>query len=351
MDRRIFLTKASALLAALNLGRVALADETEKGKTEELRQNPPKTPPEVVPFVPGSWTLAILPDIQNYSTNFPGILRLQTQWIVDNKEKYNIVYVLQNGDMTNRCKDFEWKHAQQGLGILDSFVPYAIVPGNHDYEPKGSSKSRQTRISEYFPPSHFENWPTFGGTMEEGHIENNFHLFEAGNRKWIVIGLEWGPRDKTLAWLDGLLHQHADRQAIVLTHAYLYSDSTRYDWAQKGKKQSWNPHSYPTPGSVNDGEEMWQKVLKKHPNVFMVMNGHVCNDGLGFQVSKGDHGNLVNEMLVNYQVQEIGGGGWLRLLEFLPDGKTVQAKTYSPLYDRFNTSEDNQFTMEIVGPQ
>jgi hypothetical protein len=27
-----------------------------------------------------------------------------------------------------------------------------------------------------------------------------------------------------------------------------------------------------------------------------------------------------------------GGDGWLRILEFLPDGQTIQIKTYSPLF-------------------
>lgn len=27
-----------------------------------------------------------------------------------------------------------------------------------------------------------------------------------------------------------------------------------------------------------------------------------------------------------------GGDGWLRILEFLPDGKTVQVYTFSPLF-------------------
>jgi len=155
-------------------------------------------------------------------------------------------------------------------------------------------------------------------------------------------------KPETLEWADGVLRQHADRRALVFTHAYLYSDSTRYDWAAKGRKQPWNPHAYGTPGSVNDGEEMWNKLLRRHANVFMAMNGHVCNDGLGFQVSRGDHGNRVNEMLVNYQVQDIGGGAWMRLLEFLPDGKTIQARTYSPFYDQYETSADNQFTMQLV---
>ncbi|NLE40144.1 MAG: hypothetical protein GX621_19190, partial [Pirellulaceae bacterium] len=63
--------------------------------------------------------------------------------------------------------------------------------------------------------------------------------------------------------------------------------------------------------------------------------------------SRGDHGNVVNEMLVNYQVQPVGGSAWLRLLEFLPDGKTVQARSYSPLHHEYKTDPDNQFTFSL----
>jgi len=81
----------------------------------------------------------------------------------------------------------------------------------------------------------------------------------------------------------------------------------------------------------------------------MVINGHVLNDGLGFLVSKADHGNPINQMLVNFQdpIHPLGGESWLRLLEFLPDGKTIQVKTYSPLYEKYKTDPDNQFIIKI----
>ncbi|HLA85411.1 MAG TPA: metallophosphoesterase [Thermoguttaceae bacterium] len=335
MDRRGFLVCTGVFLGLLLCVQIAT------GAEKAARPKPP------LPFVPGSWTLVILPDTQHYSETFPGLLRLQTQWIVDHRDKRNIAYVLQNGDITNRGTRIQWERASRGMGILDGVVPYAIVPGNHDYPNGGKSAARTILMNDYFPPSRFEKWPTFGGTMTPGRIENNFHLFEAGGKKWVVVGLEWGPRDKTLAWADGILRKYADRKAIVFTHAYLYDDSTRYDWAAKSNRQRWNPHSYKTAGGMNDGEEIWNKLIRKHANVFLVINGHVCGDGLGFQVSKGDHGNPVNEMLVDYQVQPIGGGAWLRLLEFLPDGKTVQAKSYSPLYETYKTDSQNQFVFTV----
>ena len=343
MNRRDFLVGMGAVLG---LGRYVQAGEAEdRGqKTEDRGQKAEEGP---LPFVPGSWTLVVLPDTQLYSQTYPGMFHLQTQWVVDNKEKYNIVYVLQNGDVTNRNTEKEWAVASRAMGRLDGVVPYAIVPGNHDYGPGGSAKDRSTLMNNYFPPRRFAKWPTFGGVMEEGRIDNNYHLFKAGGQEWLILGLEWGPRDKTLEWASGILQKYPNRKAIILTHAYLYSDSTRYDWQRKGESQNWNPHIYGTAGGVNDGEEMWGKLVKKHANVFMTINGHVCHDGLGFLASKADNGNLVYQMLVNFQTRPIGGESWLRLLEFLPDGQTIQVKTYCPLVERYETGPESQFVIRL----
>ena len=52
-------------------------------------------------------------------------------------------------------------------------------------------------------------------------------------------------------------------------------------------------------------------------------------------------------MLVDYQSRELGGEGFLRILEFHPDGKTVQVKSYSPLYDAYMRDSGSQFTFEL----
>ena len=349
MDRRSFLTRTGVFLGLLQYSRIASAAEPKadkaakkgKKKAEKVPQEPP------LPWVPGSWTLAVLPDTQHYADRFPGMLRLQTQWIADHAQERNIAYVIQCGDVTHRNSPREWKRVDQAFKVLDSKVPYAVVTGNHDHGWKDKHRNRTTRINTCFPPSRFESWPTFGGTMEPGHIESNYHLFEVGGKKWLIVGLEWAPRDKTLEWADTILKKYPDRKAIVFTHAYLYHDSTRYDRAAKGNSQKWNPSLDRLSGTFNDGEQIWQKLIKKHPNVFLVVNGHVLGDGLGFQVSTAEHGNRVNEMLVNYQMLELGGASWLRLLEFLPDGKTVQAKSYCPLYEKYKTDPQNQFTFTV----
>ena len=52
---------------------------------------------------------------------------------------------------------------------------------------------------------------------------------EAVRRGWIVVHLEWMPRDAVLDWADGVLRDHADRSAIVVTHAYLRTDDGLID--------------------------------------------------------------------------------------------------------------------------
>ncbi len=124
------------------------------------------------------------------------------------------------------------------------------------------------------------------------------------------------------------------RAVILTTHAYIYFDDTRYDWKAFGNKQSWNPHSYgvakATEDDVCDGEELWSNLVSKHDNFILTLNGHVLGDGLGRKLSQTTGGNNVHQMLVNFQMRPKGGDGWLRLLEFHADGKTVDVCDYSP---------------------
>ena len=324
-----------------------------RGEAPEAVPAPPSEAPAPTPFVKGSWTLVVLPDTQVYAMSYPTLFEAQAEWIVENRQARNIAYVLHLGDVTNNNNEPQWEVAKRSLSKLDGLVPYAIAPGNHDYGPGGGAGSRETLFHQYFPVDMFQKWPTFGETFEKRKADNSYHLFRAGGTDWIVLALEWGPRDEVVAWADKILREHPDRRGILITHAYLYSDDTRYDWAQKGALQKWNPHSYPTaglPGGVNDGEELWQKLVKKHPSMVLIINGHVLHDGLGTLSSQGDRGNTVHQMLVNFQMHTRGGDAFLRLIEFLPDGKTVQVKTYSPDLKTYKTDLANQFTLTLDPP-
>lgn len=315
---------------------------------------------EPSPFVPGSWTMVVLPDTQRYTSPATDrglqTFKTMTQWIADNKNARNIQFVLHEGDVTANNSSATWLVAVNAMAILDTAgIPYSMTTGNHDHDqnlPKHRhSPDRRTLLNDYFSLSHYQKMPTFGGTFEPGKTENNYHLFTAGGKDYVVIALEWGPRDEAVAWANKILKKYPKRTALLLTHAYTYSDGTRYDWAAKKVTQKYNPHcksyafSAPHDGSenVNDGEQLWQKLVSKNKSVSMVLSGHVAWAGAR-QASVGKHGQVVHELLAAYHDPP---QGWLRLLEFLPNGRTVRVKTYSPKLDKYMTDDANQFTLQI----
>jgi hypothetical protein len=309
---------------------------------------------EVKPVAEGSWTLAVLPDTQIYAQDFPQHFDAQTQFLVDNAEKLNLKYVLHEGDITNRNTTDQWDNARKSMSLLDGKVPYAMAPGNHDYGPKGNGATRDSYFNEdqYFGPSSpYAAQQSIGGFFEEGKTDNTWHTFDAGGKKWLVLAIEWGPRDEVVAWANKVAADHPDHQLMLVTHAYMYYDDTIYDWKTKGAKQNWNPHAYglekTTGTSVNDGIELWDKIVSKHPNFRMTFNGHVLQDGAGFRSTAGEHGNPVHQMLANYQMNKEGGQGDMRLLEFMPDGRTVEVRTYSPVLDRYDERPNQQFTLNL----
>jgi len=318
------------------------------------KANDSSQPNDVPAFVPDSFTLVVLPDTQNYTDRDGRYLEhfeSQTKWIAANVGRLQIKYVLHLGDIVQHNRDEQWKRARAAIGRLDGKVPYALVAGNHDCGPNGNGATRESLLSKYFPPEDHRDWPTFGGTKDAGRLDNSFHTFQVNGNHFLILALEWGPRDETLAWADQILTRHPDHRTILITHAYMYYDDTRYDWATRANKQHWNPHSYGIenqPGGVNDGQQLWEKLVRRHAGMMMTLSGHVLEDGLGRLSSRGERGNVVHEMLVNYQMHTEGGTGWLRLMEFRPDGKTVQVKAYSPSLDKYRTDPQNQFRLEMV---
>jgi hypothetical protein len=303
-------------------------------------------------FGKGAFTLAVLPDTQYYSLSYPGIYLSQVSWIVSNVQRLRIPYVFHLGDVVDQNTPLEWARASKAMWLLEGIVPYTITTGNHDLGPSGGATTRDTLLNQYFSYERTATWPTFGGAYEAGKLENTYHLFSAGGRDYIVMSLEWGPRDEVVQWADSVMAQNPRRYGILVTHAYLNWNDKRYDHTDTVNPQDFNPYQYGTAGGVNDGEQLWQKLVRKHAFI-MTLNGHVLGDGTGYLASVTDKGNICHQMMSNYQFRQLGGEGYMRLLEFEEDAKTVKVYTYSPLYDSFLVEPDQSYTIVLdvpVGP-
>jgi predicted phosphodiesterase len=282
---------------------------------------------EPLPFVAGSETLVIIPDTEVIVCH--NSFRDMMTWVAENRKKRNIRAVLHVGDVTNNNTKREWQCARKAFDIIEGKIPYILAAGNHDYD---HTEGRLTYMNELFNVNRLKTWPTFGDVYEAGKLENHYQFLDIHGRKWIVLSLEMGPRKEVIAWANEVLADHKDRLAIILTHGYLYYGNERYNHLRGGQRAS--PYHFYGDGA--DGEMLWNQLVRKHPHVMMVVCGHLSSQYVGYRKDEGDYGNVVHQMLVDYE--KLGGAGcFLRLLEFLPDKKTVQVRTYSPPRKEINS--------------
>ena len=298
------------------------------------------------PFVPSpdaAWSMVYLPDVQNYNSSDGDHVRLigQMNWIINNKAAWNIKAVIQGGDIVNQNQSEEqWERAEQAFDMLNGQVPYILAAGNHDFGTT-NFQNRNTQYNTYFKVTDNPlNNPATGGiikgTFEPNKLENSYSTFTAPDgREMLIFNLEYYPRQAVLNWADSIAGQaqFADHTAVLLTHSFIGSGNTR-----------WNA-SYPIEG--NDGTEMWNELVKVNGNFEMTFNGHLGGDGNGYRVDENNAGVDVHQMFLNSQFETNAGNGWLRVVEFMKDGQTVQVRTYSPHFGLYRTNAASNLDLTI----
>ncbi len=285
-----------------------------------------------------------------------------TQWIVDNADERKIAFTAHTGDIMenwhnltdNREKamrEFEVASAAQKI-IDDAGLVQTVLPGNHDNQ-YGADAGPDALYNDYFGPERYEavsqhqKWTDAQAEYhpwKPGDNINNYVLFSAGGLDFVVVSLGFDVTAEEQAWANDILAQYADRNAIVLTHAYV-TPSSNPDG--RGGGLSW------------DGSRVRDGVVKQNPNVFLVLSGH--EHGVNIEVRKdlGQKGNNVVELLADYQfykvsAEELGltgigghnansllqfGSSFFRLLQFDVDRAEMSVDTYSPFLENFGATE------------
>jgi hypothetical protein len=321
------------------------------------------------PAVAQQFTLICMPDPQFYTnSNHASLYNLynrQTMWIRDNKTALNIKHVIWLGDLTNDNTSTEWNTATNAYTILDQAqIPYAVVPGNHDYKTNnsdvwvGACLRDLSKYNKAVGPQRFAGKSWYGGNKDNttDHNENNYTFFSADGLNFLVIGLEYAPRKEAVTWANNLISQYPNYRVIIFTHMYMTSNGNYGSGAGSAT------------GTVgDDGKDLWDECASRHSNVFMVVCGHVTESVTNTKT--GLNGNTVYEMLVDYQGEKVKGtgdqlgNGWLRILQFDPTANKIHGSTitagsgdtaiftngidafYNGPYGKTPTAPDHLFTL------
>jgi len=302
---------------------------------------------------PNSFTMILMGDPQGYTKydiNQP-IFELTTLWTADNVQNLNIKAVLLTGDlveqnenlalnrnMLNQSSRQMWESVSRSLSRLDNVVPYIVSAGNHEYGYR-SSENGNTHFPEYITFERNSTLKevlvsTFPNRSGVESLENSAYVFK--DKNWgnlLVITSEFAPRDEVLEWAHKLCvsDKYKDYRVIFMTHSFLEENTN-----ERTDNESYKitPHNW--------GAQVWEKLIKTTPNIRLVICGHTGHpgkfeDSVAYRSDKNDAGKDVHQMMFNVQIlgggwEGNGGDGWLRILEFMPDGKTIKVKTYSPFF-------------------
>jgi|WetSurMetagenome_2_1015567.scaffolds.fasta_scaffold61333_2 hypothetical protein len=276
--------------------------------------------------------IIFIPDIQIYTYLERDNRYLEA--IIDqilelNNNGFKVKAVLQSGDITNRNTIREWEAARRIFSKLANKVPYILCTGNHDYDVNGHCDVRITYYSDYF---NYSDNSFFVTSFKKGNYENSFFRISVHNHPFQIFSLEFAPTDEVLVWADSIAKANVDEKGIVLTHAYLFRDKKRFDFSTYGYDQINTPYDYGVSETenINDGEEIWQKLICPNNAIRFVLCGHMeYPDYIGNLFSKNSGNHSCLQMLFDTQSFPNGGNGWMQILEFKSDLKTVNIFTYS----------------------
>ncbi len=280
-----------------------------------------------------AYSIAIVPDTQHTTCNFPHKLQYIYDWLIENAEEKNIQYVISVGDMTNNNTEGEWETVKTQTDRMNGIVPYTVLRGNHDSVTNGTTQFFDRYYAKkdgYYYGHVKEN----GGFFNEDSVKNTYLLFSVGSVNYMILNLDFGAGDDVLAWADSVLRQYPDHRVIVVTHAYLSSDGTTI---AKGEFAA--PSSYTSPEGIkfNDGEDMWNEVLRYHENIEMIVCGHVNSDSIVMTKTYGLNKNVVYQILIDGQNPDalLGSLGLVAMMYFTEDGNVAAIEYYSTVWDAY----------------
>ncbi len=285
--------------------------------------------------LPGEFSLAVIPDSQELAAQYHPLMESIVDWIVANREKEQICFVADMGDVTwnghmkNDLAHNEYTFSSQVRdSLLAVGLEYSLSYGNHDFTPNGEERDTEL-LNHYF--GKIRTFSSFRGSMDLQKVDNTYFEFEVQSKRFLLLSLECCPRPETIQWANQVVEEHPRHNVIVATHAYLNASGERYPF----------------------GQELWDQLVSRHANIFLVLCGHDENFANPGSMAKrqdlGMHGNRVIQVMANAQDIDVawGGVGLLLMIRFREQGHVLDFNYFSPPHQAWAFKECNQFSVDL----
>ena len=276
----------------------------------------------------GDYTMVVLPDTQTLVETWPDVYSDMLDWILENQASRNIQAVIGLGDMTDDNNTTQWETAAAGHDrLLQAGLPAMPMRGNHD---NSDSFNASFSYEEYAS----QDW--FGGSFEEGKLDNTYWYVTSGDRDYLILSLGWSPSFDVLNWAEEVVRTHPNHNVIVTAHAYMNGDNTLLEAGDMAQVTS---------GCAN-GKDIWEQ-LGRYSNVVLAMGGHIGNPDIARWYDANGAGETVSSLLADAQYMEYQFGmGMVMLLTFHEDSDTVDVNWYSTQRDQMFRAR-NQFSIDV----
>jgi len=267
-----------------------------------------------------TFTIAVIPDTQDYPCNEPHLFSSSTRWIAHQAATQNIAFVSHVGDVVGQPTDEYYAVARNCLEPIHGHLPYGLCPGNRDIAPPDADTSAYERAlgRQRFSPFSWYIDAAFNGVCSA-------QIFTAVNQRCLALHLPCNATNPMLDWANRVLEAHADRTAFVTTHMFLgpvekLPDKSRWRESPLGVMR-WSK-CYGQQG--NTPQVLWDSCFARHANIRMLF----CGDQSRVQAM---HLTLpragmppVHCLMSDYRA------GAIRLVRVTPGTGRVEVITYSP---------------------
>jgi hypothetical protein len=160
--------------------------------------------------------------------------------------------------------------------------------------------------------------------------------FTVDGETFLVVTADTCPDQGGIDWLEGVLSTNTDKTVILAVHNYLTAYTSNPEDINVNKREEETDLFSICKEGTFVSNSYYQSVLKKYPNILLVLSGHEFDETSGYggaRVASIVNGSAINQLRSNFQDRN---NTYFRIITIDTESDLIRVQSYSPslnLYD------------------